>query len=338
MNMKSILVTGAAGFIASQFVNYMSKKYKDCKFIIIDRLDYCASLDNIDQNNNIEIIIGDIGNKELITYILNKFQIDTIVNAASLTHVDNSFYNSVEFTQNNVLNVHLFLETIRLYHEKTGMIKKFLHISTDETYGGDESLIPKTEKSLLFGSNPYAASKIGAEAIVISYYYSYKFPVIISRSSNCYGPCQYPEKIIPKFICHLLNNEKLTIHGSGKQRRSFIHVDDTIRAFEVLLLHGEIAEIYNISADHNTGEHTVIDVAKILIKLFHPNTDDNNDNDDNFNKYIEYVEDRKFNDIRYFISSEKIEKLGWKPIKTNFIENIRELIEWYRINKSRYGF
>ena len=335
MNSK-MLITGAAGFIASQFVNYMSKKYPESKFIILDRLDYCASLENIDKNPNIEIIIGDYANKELVTYILNKFEIDLIINAGASTHVDNSFYNSIEFTQNNVLGLHIFLETIRIYHEKTGRIKKVLHISTDETYGGDSSPIPKTETSLLLCTNPYAASKSGAESIALSYFYSYKLPILISRGSNCYGICQYPEKLIPKFICHLLNKEKLTIHGEGKSIRSFINVLDTVKAFEILLEHGKVGEIYNISADHNTGEHSVIEVAKTLIKLFYPEVD--TDDPTQLSKYIEYVEDRKFNDARYFISSEKLEKLGWKPVKTNFVENLKELIEWYRKNKSRYGF
>jgi dTDP-glucose 4,6-dehydratase len=335
MNMKSMLVTGAAGFIASQFVNYMAKKYPEIKFIILDRLDYCASLENIDKNPNVNIIIGDMANKELVTYILNKFEIDTIVSAGASTHVDNSFYNSIEFTHNNILGLHIFLETIRIYHDKTGKINKIVVVSTDETYGSDSSSIAKTETSLLTGFNPYSASKIGSEAIAISYFWSYKLPIIISRGSNCYGPCQYPEKLIPKFICHLLNNEKVTIHGEGKSIRSFIHVLDTVKAFETLLMHAKIGEIYNISS-HIDNEYSVIEVAKFLIKLFHPEVDTNDPAQ--LGHHIEYIEDRKFNDVRYLISSEKLEKLGWKPVKTDFIENLKELIEWYRVNKSRYGF
>lgn len=334
--MKNILVTGACGFIMSFFVNYMSKKYPDYHFIVLDKLEYCASLENVDKNSNIEIIIGDIANKELVTYILNKFNIDTLVHGGAFTHVDNSFFNSIDFTLNNVLGTHILLETIRIYHEKTGKIEKFLHISTDETYGTTHGLEPKTETDILCATNPYAASKVGAESMALSYFYSYKLPILISRGNNAYGPNQYPEKIVPKFICHLLNNKKLTIHGKGDSRRNFIHVYDTVTAFETILLHGKIGEIYNISADHGTSEFNVMQVAQKLIKLFHPEV--NIDDSSQLNQYLDFVEDRKFNDARYFISSEKLHKLGWKPVKTNFDENLKELIEWYRVNKSRYGF
>jgi len=336
--MKNILVTGALGFIGSQFVNYMSSKYPYMRFIILDILDYCASKDNIDKQSlhNTEIIIGDIANKELVTYILNKFEIDNILNFAAQTHVDNSFYNSIEFTKNNVLGTHIFLETIRIYHEKTGRIEKIIHVSTDEVYGGDDSDIAKNETSTLDTTSPYSASKAAIEFIVKSYYYSYKLPVLISRGNNVYGPGQYPEKIVPKFICHLLNNEKLTIHGEGNALRNFIHVYDTVTAFETLLFKGEINHVYNISAEHDISEFSVMDIARKLVKLFHPTKNVNDPAE--LNQYLEYVEDRKFNDARYFISSDKLKKLGWKPIKTNFDENLKELIEWYKGNKTRYGF
>lgn len=336
--MRNILVTGGLGCIGSTFVNYMSLKYPHLKFIILDILDYCASLENIDKQSlhNTDIIIGDIANKELVTYILHKFEIDNIIHFAAQTHVDNSFYDSIKFTQNNVLSAHILLETVRIYHEKTGKIEKFIHCSTDEVYASNESDEANIENSILHTTSPYSASKAAIEFIVKSYYHSYKLPVIITRGNNVYGPNQYPEKLVPKFICHLLNSEKLTIHGQGTSKRNFVTCFDTARAFETVLLHGKINEVYNISADHNTSEKSVMEVAIILIKLFYPEV--NTDDPGQLSQYIEYVEDRKFNDARYFISSEKLEKLGWKPIKTDFVENLKELIEWYRINKSRYGF
>ena len=333
--MKSLLLTGGCGFIGSNYVNYMSEKYPDMKLIVIDKLDYCASLENIIKRPNVEIIIGDLANKELVTYILNKFEVDTIAHIGASTHVDNSFFNSIEFTHNNVLGTHILLETVRIYHEKTGKINKFLYASTDEIYGEILDGVARVESSIYAPTNPYAATKLASELMCMSYFYSYKIPVVISRGNNAVGVHQYPEKLIPKFICKLLNNEKLTIQGQGTSRRNFIHVYDTCTAFETILLKGQIGEIYNISADHS-NEYSVMNVTKILIKLFYP--DVNVENPEELNKYIESVEDRKFNDTRYFICSKKLEKLGWIPVKTNFIENLKELITWYKENKSRYGF
>jgi dTDP-glucose 4,6-dehydratase len=336
-NMKNLLITGGLGFIASNFVNYMSIKYPHIKLIILDKKDYCSSIDNIKKESlhNTEIIIGDIQNNELVSYILTKFNIDTIFHFAAQSHVDNSFYNSIEFTKNNVLGTHVLLETARLYHEKTNNLEKFIHISTDEVYGEVSDNLARTETSTLNPTNPYAASKLAAENFVRSYHHSYKLPIIITRGNNVYGINQYPEKVIPKFICSLLNGQKLTIQGSGSAQRNFIHVNDTCSAFETILLKGEIGQIYNISSNHD-NEYTVFDLAKILIKLFHPDCDI--DNKDDLSNYLTFIEDRKFNDCRYFICNQKLENMHWKPVKTDFINNLGELIDWYRINKGRYGF
>lgn len=334
--MKNFLITGGLGFIFSNVVNYLSMKYPHIKIYILDKKDYCSSIDNIDKQSlhNTEIIIGDIRNKELISYILNKYSIDTIIHAAAETHVDNSFFNSLSFTENNIVGTHILLECARLYHEATDKLEKFIHVSTDEVYGEVKDNEIRLETSVLNPSNPYAASKAAAEFFVKSYYYSYKLPIIITRGNNVYGKNQYPEKVIPKFICKLLNKEKLTIQGDGSSIRNFIHVDDVCTAFEIILLKGTIGDIYNISAakDH---EFSVIELSKMLLELFYPEI---NDNKNEISKYLEYVEDRKFNDYRYYISSEKLEKLGWKPTKINFVENLKELINWYKLNKSRYGF
>lgn len=327
--MKNFLITGGAGFIGSNFVNYMSSKYPEYKFIVLDILDYCASLENIEKRQNIEIIIGDIGNSELVAYILRRFEIDTIVHLASQTHVDNSFFNSIAFTKTNVLGTHILLETVRIYRDETKRLEKFIHISTDEVYGTVNDNIMRNESSHTFPTSPYAASKLSAENLIQAYKHSYKLPCIITRGNNVYGKNQYPEKIIPKFICNLLNNKLLPIHGPGSARRNFITVEDTCLALETIIFKGEINEIYNISSDHK-NEYSVIQIAKMLVELVYPGED--------FVKYIEYVEDRKFNDERYYISSEKLENLGWKPVKTDFKNELIELIEWYKNNKSRYGF
>jgi|688.fasta_scaffold215612_2 UDP-glucose 4,6-dehydratase len=335
--MKNFLITGALGFIGSNFVNYMSCKYPHIKMLILDKKDYCSSIDNIDKQSlhNTEIVIGDISNKELVSYILLKHDIDTIIHFAAQSHVDNSFFNSIEFTISNVLGTHVLLETARLYHDKTKKLEKFIHVSTDEVYGQVTDDKARIETSILDPTNPYSASKAAAEFFVKSYYHSYKLPIIITRGNNVYGKNQFPEKIVPKFICKLLDGEKLTIHGNGTSQRNFIHIDDVSTAFETILLKGEIGQIYNISSDHN-NEYTVLELAKMIIKLFYSEIDTNNQTE--LNKFITFVEDRKFNDCRYFISSEKLAKLGWKPVKTNFQDNIIELIEWYKTNKSRYNY
>jgi UDP-glucose 4,6-dehydratase len=323
--MKSILVTGGLGFIGSNFVNYMSKKYPNFQFIVIDINDYCSSVANIDVNDNVEIVIGDISNNQLIQYLFQKFRIDTIVHFAVQSHVDNNFFNSLEFTKTNVLGTHMLLESTRIYHEKTKMIKKFIHVSTDEVYGEVLDGHPRNESSILDPTNPYAASKAAAEFFVKSYYYSYGIPIIITRSSNVYGNNQYPEKVIPKFICQLLNHEKLTLHGDGSCIRNFIHINDVCTAFEMIIWKGIIGETYNISYPN---EYSILELAKLLIKLFH--------NNDNYSDFIEHVEDRKFNDKRYVISSNKLYDLGWIPEKNNFILNLKKLIEWYKLHQNRY--
>lgn len=325
--MKNFLITGALGFIGSNFANYLSIKYPHIRIIILDKLSYCSSKSNIEMISlhNTKIVIGDISNKELVTYILNEYEIDHIIHFAASSHVSNSFYNSIEFTINNVLGTHYLLEATRVYHEKTGRIEKFIHISTDEVYGEVTDDIMRKENATLDPTNPYAATKAAAEFIVKSYFYSYKLPIIITRSNNVYGINQYPEKIIPKFICQMINNEKLTIEGDGTSRRNFIHVNDISSAIEIIILKGKLGETYNICAPDNC-EYDVMTIAKTIIGLFDKNIEDN----------IEYVEDRKFNDCRYYIDAEKLKLLGWSAVRTNFVENVKELINWYKQNKGRY--
>jgi len=320
-----MLITGGLGFIGSNFVNFHITKYPDQKIIVLDKMDYCSSMKNVDDNNNVKIIVGNILDKHIVQKILYEHNIHTIIHFAAQSHVDNSFYNSITFTENNILGTHILLETTKEYNENTNNIKKFIHVSTDEVYGEVTDDVIRTETSILDPTNPYAASKAGAEFIVKSYLYSYKLPIIITRANNVYGKNQYPEKVIPKFICQLLNNEKITLHGKGEAQRNFIHVDDVCSAYDTILKHGEIGEIYNISAppDH---ELSMLELAETIIKQYDPNLKD----------VITFVEDRKFNDTRYYTCSKKLEKLGWYPTNINFKENILELINWYRINRSRY--
>ena len=317
--MKNILITGGCGFIASNFLNYVLEKYPKFLFVNIDALYYCADEKNITQENrikeNYKFVKGNINDTNLVNFILKQYNIDTIIHFAAQSHVDNSFSNPIQYTKDNILGTHNLLECVREY----GKIDKFIHVSTDEVYG--ESLCSETdiknEKSKLNPTNPYSATKASAEMIVNSYVYSYNLPIIITRGNNVYGPRQYPEKLIPKFIKKLLNNEKCPIHGEGNTERSFLYVLDVVRAFDLILNKGEIGEIYNIGTQH---EYSVMDITKRLVREIK--------GDEEFEKYIEFVEDRKYNDKRYTISFNKLEKLGWKQ-EIFLEEGLRKTIDYY---------
>ena len=315
---KNLLVTGGCGFIGSNFINYFAKKYPYVNIINIDKLYYCANINNIHKeirnSNNYKFIKCDINNTELVEYILNINNIDTVIHFAAQSHVQKSFNNSIQFTKDNVFGTHNLLETCRIYNK----LKKFIHVSTDEVYGESMNTIntkAKNEHSILCPTNPYAATKASAELIVQSYYHSYKMPIIITRGNNVYGPNQYPEKIIPKFIKQLKENKKVTIQGDGSSIRAFLHSSDTVRAFECIIDKGTIGDIYNIGCDDNM-EYSVLEVAKILIKIIK--------NTENYDKWIEYVADRPFNDKRYYICNKKLKQMGW-DIKINFLDGITKL-------------
>ncbi len=317
----NLLITGGCGFIASNFINYYFKKNynKINKLVNIDIMYYCANeknvLDEIRNDNKYKFVKGSIANFDLITNILLDHNITHIIHFAAQSHVQNSFEDSLKFTQDNVIGTHVLLECSRKY----GKIEKFVHVSTDEVYGESMNTIEeqhKTEHSILCPTNPYAATKAAAELIAQSYNHSYKMPIIITRGNNVYGPNQYPEKLIPKFIMLLKENKKVTIQGDGSTVRAFLHAEDTVRAFECILDKGEIGEIYNIGCDENM-EYSVLDIAKILIKRIK--------NTENYDEWIEYIEDRPFNDKRYYISNEKIKQLGWE-IKINLSDGLNTII------------
>lgn len=318
-NIKNILVTGGCGFIGSNFINYFMKQYPTIHIVNIDKLYYCANVNNIDpdirNSKKYTFIKGDINNSELLEYILIQNNIDSVIHFAAQSHVDTSFDDSLQYTKDNIVGTHILLECCRKY----GKIQKFIHVSTDEVYG--ESMnnihtISKTEHSILCPTNPYAGTKAGAELIAQSYHHSYNMPIIISRGNNVYGPNQYPEKLIPKCIKRLKEDKKVTIQGDGSCVRAFLHSYDTARAFECILDKGIVGEIYNIGCDEGM-EYSVMDVAKHLIKQI-KNTED-------YEQWIEYVKDRPFNDKRYYISNRKLKDLGW-TIEKQFIDEIRNLI------------
>ncbi|MEM3062535.1 MAG: dTDP-glucose 4,6-dehydratase [Nitrososphaerota archaeon] len=317
--MKNLLITGGLGFIGSNFVNYVSSKYPDVNIVIYDICDYCASKENVCWKDNIKLVVGDIRDYDKFLRSLESYNIDTIINFAAQSNVDNSFIKSLEFTSTNVFGTHVVLECSRVY----GKIKRLIHFSTDEVYGEIDEHDSSNEKSILNPTNPYAASKAAAELIARSYCISYKLPIIIIRCNNVYGPNQYPEKMIPKFILQLLEGKKITIHGTGNNRRNFIHVDDVSSAVDIILHKGKIGETYNIGIDN---EHSVLSVAKILCDI----------NGSNLEDKVVYIPDRPFNDFRYCLDTKKVRELGWLPHITDFENKLRELYDWYKNNKRRY--
>jgi dTDP-glucose 4,6-dehydratase len=293
--MPSVLVTGGCGFIASNFINSLSL---DSSYTIVnlDKLDYCSNVKNVREGSSF-FIKGDIKNRDLVTHLIKEYNFDIVFHFAAQSHVDNSFEDPVHFTYENVCGTHNLLEAFRL--EKSDV--QFIHFSTDEVYGTWVEGPAFTEKSMLSPTNPYSSSKAAAEMIVQSYIKSYKMDIKIIRCNNVYGPNQYPEKLIPKFINLLKQNKKCTLHGirSSYIKRAFIHVEDVISA--VLMVHekGTSGEIYNIGSSY---EVSVLDVTKMIVKCI-KNT--------GIEDWIEFVEDRPFNDDRYYIDCTKLKKLGW---------------------------
>ena len=280
---------------------------------------YCANIDNVEKHIQCSpyytFIRGNICSRDLIQHVLINYKINIIIHFAAQSHVDNSFENSIQYTNDNIVGTHNLLECSRLYNNLT----KFIHISTDEVYGesmNDIDEMAKTEQSILCPTNPYAATKASAELIAQSYFHSFNMPIIITRGNNVYGPNQYPEKLIPKFINLLKNNQKVTIQGDGSNVRSFLHSNDAVTAFEIIINKGVIGEIYNIGCDEQM-EYSILDVTKLLVKYIK--------NDDNIDNYIEYIPDRPFNDKRYYISNSKIKNLGW-DIHTSFEKGLQDLL------------
>ena len=317
---KCLFITGGAGFIGSNFINMFCKKYPNIKVINFDTLYYCANKNNINESiqksENYQFIEGNLRSFDLLKYIFQTNVITHIIHFAAQSHVQNSFTDSLRYTQDNIVGTHNLLEVNRLHNEK---LIKFIHVSTDEVYG--ESMLEvdeshKTEQSVLCPTNPYAATKAAAELMAQSYNHSFNMPIIITRGNNVYGPNQYPEKLIPRFIEQLQAGKKVTIQGDGSCVRAFLHSHDTATAFETILLKGKIGEIYNIGCDEGM-EYSVMDVTKILIKMI-KGTDD-------YVQWIEYIEDRPFNDLRYYISNEKVKQLGW-TIKVGFLDGLQELV------------
>ncbi len=312
--MTKILITGGAGFIGSNFIRFLINKYPDYKIINLDKLTYAGNLENlkdIEKNPNYGFVKGDICHSQTIEKII-KDGVDYIVNFAAETHVDRSIDSAGDFIQTNVYGTYVLLEAVRKFG-----IKRFLHISTDEIYGSIEKGSFR-EEDILAPSSPYSASKAAADLLVISYYKTYKLPVLITRSSNNYGPYQYPEKVMPLFITNALEDKKLPLYGEGKNIRDWLYVLDNCEAIDLVLHKGKEGEIYNIGGGEELKN---IDLARLILKELGKSEG-----------LIQSVKDRPGHDFRYSLDCSKIKKLEWKP-KYSFEKGLKDATTWYKENK-----
>ena len=329
--MKIYLVTGGAGFIGSNFVLYMLKKYKDIKIINLDKLTYAGNLENLKGIENDErhiFVQGDICDAKLVSSLFEKYEIDYVVHFAAESHVDRSIREPEVFVKTNVLGtVNLLNCTKNSWEREEGWKAevKFLHVSTDEVYGslGDEGYFMETTP--LDPHSPYSASKAASDMMVKSYGDTYKMPVNITRCSNNYGPFQFPEKLIPLIINNCLQLKDLPIYGDGLNIRDWLYVEDHVKAIDMVINNGRIGEVYNIGG-HN--ERTNLQIVDKVIKYINENVDIKVTK--NLKKF---VEDRKGHDRRYGIDPRKLKKeLGWYP-ETTFEVGIVKTIKWYLDNK-----
>ncbi len=316
--MENILVTGAAGFIGSNFVEYMINHEKEKNIVVLDKLTYAGNLQNLKKvMDKITFIKGDICDFELIKEILNKYKINGIIHFAAESHVDNSIKNPFVFTQTNVIGTHVLLEATRQIWGE-GSENKFLHISTDEVYGtlGEEGYF--TEQSPIKPNSPYSASKASSDLIALAYAETYHMNVNVTNCSNNYGPYQHNEKLIPHMIKLAMQNKQLTVYGNGKNIRDWLYVEDHCEAINLVYNKGKRKERYNIGG-HN--EKRNLEIVKLILKKL-----------DKTEELISFVEDRKGHDYRYAIDPTKIKnELGWEP-KTKFEQGIENTIEWYLQN------
>ncbi|CAG8537369.1 5719_t:CDS:2 [Diversispora eburnea] len=314
---KNLMVTGGAGFLGGFLVRKLVVLYPEYNIVVVDKLDYCGSLNNLNvikNHPNYTFIKGDITSSDLMSFIMREKKIDTIFHLAAQTSVDNSFGNSFEFTKNNIIGTHVLLEAAKEHG-----IKRFVHVSTDEVYGEVEKTSPDChEESIFAPSNPYSATKVAAECLVMAYHKSFGLPVIITRSNNIYGPYAYPEKICSKFICSLIRGGKCYIHGDGSNSRKYLYAGDAADALDLILNLGQIGEIYNIGSNFEISN---LDFAKELIRKFGYKEE----------SHIEFVQDRAFNDRRYAVDYRKLKELGWKP-RMKWEEGLKKTIAWYKEN------
>jgi dTDP-glucose 4,6-dehydratase len=313
--LMKIVVTGGAGFIGSHFIKHVLKEHPGYKILNIDKLTYAGNPENLTEVKNhpdYTFVKEDICNKKVLEEILQGY--DVIVNFAAESHVDRSIDEPEVFLKTDVTGTFNLLEICR-----SAGIKKYVQVSTDEVYGSADNGETFSEDAALNPSSPYSASKAAADLLVLSYHKTYKLPVNIVRSSNNYGPNQYPEKFIPLFVTNAIEDKQLPLYGDGRNVRDWLFVVDNCRGIDTVLHKGRAGEIYNIAGE-NEKENIFI-AGKILEYLGKPK------------ELIQFVKDRPGHDKRYSISCEKIKQFGWKQ-ETSFEDGLRMTVEWYNANRA----
>ncbi len=306
-----LLITGGAGFIGCNFVRHILKEHPDYEITVLDKLTYAGRLENLkDVMDDIRFVRGDICDLEDVDAAMEGCNV--VVNFAAETHVDRSIADAGSFVKTDVLGTYTLLEAA----QKHG-VDRFVQIGTDEVYGSAESG-SFSEDDYLRPSSPYSASKAGADLLAHAYFVTYESPVVITRSSNNFGPYQYPEKLIPFFILRALHGQKLPVYGSGSNVRDWLYVRDNCAAIDLVLRKGDAGEIYNVGGGNELAN---MDITKTILTELGMSED-----------LIEHVEDRPGHDFRYSLDCDKIRKLGWRPV-AEFDEALQETIRWYRENE-----
>ena len=319
--MRTYLVTGGAGFIGSNYIHYMFKKYdNEIRIINVDALTYAGNLETlkpVEDKPNYKFVKGDIADEAFIMDLFEKEKFDVVVNFAAESHVDRSIEDPGIFVQTNVMGTRVLLDASRKFG-----VKRYHQVSTDEVYGDlplDRPDLFFTENTPIHTSSPYSASKASADLFVLAYHRTFGTPVTVSRCSNNYGPYHFPEKLIPLMISRALADEELPVYGNGENVRDWLHVSDHCEAIDLIIHKGKVGEVYNIGG-HN--ERTNLQVVQTILKAL-----------DKPESLIKYVKDRPGHDRRYAIDPTKIEtELGWKP-KYNFDTGIAQTIQWYLDNE-----
>jgi len=309
---KKILITGGAGFIGSNFIRYFLAKHPDMKIINLDKLTYAGNLENlrdIERNSNYSFVKGDICDVSLVEKLTAQAQI--VINFAACSHVDRSIASGEEFVKTNIYGAYVLLEAA-----KKNNIKLFIQIGTDEVYGSIPTGYSK-EKDSLMPNSPYSASKAAADLLARSYYVTHHLPVIITRSSNNFGPYQYPEKVIPLFITNIMESRKVPLYGDGLNVRDWLYVLDNCSAIDLVLHKGAAGEVYNI------GGGTLLNNKELTFKML--------DMLGKTKDLIEPVKDRPGHDRRYALDCTKLKDLGWLPEHT-FERALKETVDWYKKN------
>lgn len=317
----TIIVTGGAGFIGSNFIFHMLEVYPEYRIICLDKLTYAGNLSTLEKvkdNKNFRFVKADICDRQAVYKLFEEENPDIVVNFAAESHVDRSIETPEIFLQTNIIGTAVLMDACRKYG-----IKRYHQVSTDEVYGDlplDRPDLFFTENTPLHTSSPYSSSKASADLLVLSYYRTFGLPVTISRCSNNYGPYHFPEKLIPLMVINALANKPLPVYGEGLNVRDWLYVEDHCRAIDLIIHNGRVGEVYNVGG-HN--EMSNIDIVKIICKTL-----------DKPESLITYVSDRKGHDLRYAIDPEKIHnELGWLP-ETKFADGIQRTIKWYLENEN----